>query len=242
METLPHRLRCENMNAYLWTAWIGVIHNSCGKKIFPSTHVEKIFPSNLHSCKHSHIIVCPPKAPDQKWRPFHTDSGAKTWMLTFEPHELALATTHVGKKNCLRLMWKKSCLQICTPANTHTILSVHPGLRIKNGALPHRLKCENMNAYLWTAWLGVIHNSCGKKSSLRLMWKKSCLQICTPANTHTLLSVHPRLRIKNGDPSTQTPVRKHECLPLNRMNWRCWPSVLFRSALNNVRSTNPCKT
>ena len=43
--------------------------DSCGKNILPST---------LHSCKHSHIIVRPPKAPDQKWRPFHTDSGAKT--------------------------------------------------------------------------------------------------------------------------------------------------------------------
>ena len=82
-------------------------------------------------------------------------------MLTFEPHELALATTHVGKKNCLRLMWKKSCLQICTPANTHTKLSLHPGLRIKN-----------------------------------------------------------------GDPSTQTQVRKHECLPLNRMTWR-YPQLMW---------------
>ena len=156
METLPHRLRCENMNAYLWTAWIGVSHNSCRKEKLPSTHVEKILPSNLHSCKHSHNIVSPPRATDQKWRPFHTDSSAKTWMLTFEPHDLALSTTHVGKNlpfdSCGKnLAFKFALLQTLT----HYCLSTQ-GSGSKMETLPHRLRCENMNAYLWTAWIGVV--------------------------------------------------------------------------------------
>ena len=119
METLPHRLRCENMNAYLWTAWIGVSHNSCRKEKLPSTHVEKILPSNLHSCKHSHNIVSPPRATDQKWRPFHTDSSAKTWMLTFEPHDLALSTTHVGK------IFPSTHVEKILPSNLHSCKHSH---------------------------------------------------------------------------------------------------------------------